>query len=224
MKRTIQSYLSFNRTERMGIIALMVILSLFIATKLVLHYHSSSPSSQQTTTKQNTAIAALSHQSAPGNAYRQSYEQNVAANTTGTKTAEHNKTEQVALNPFPFDPNTLDSAGFRKMGLPEKTTIILMHWRAKGKHFYRTEDLKPLYTLTPEQFEILEPYIRIAKISLNHADSATLVRLRGIGPKLAHKILEKRRVAPFVNVAELRDLQPIPGAVYTQLTEILTID
>ncbi len=110
------------------------------------------------------------------------------------------------------------------MGLPEKTTAILMHWRAKGKHFYVPEDLKPLYTLTAEQFATLKPYIRIPKISLNKADSMTLVRLRGIGPRLAHKILEKRKNEPFTSIIELRSLQRIPDTVYTQLTEILTID
>jgi competence protein ComEA len=223
MKRIIQSYLSFNRTERMGIVALIVILVAFIATKLVLNYSSATPS-QQTTTKQNTAIAALSQQSASETKYSQSAEPNVPANTIDIKTAEDNKTEQIKLTPFPFDPNTLDSAGFRKMGLSSKTTGILMNWRVKGKHFYRAEDLKPLYTLKPEQFGTLAPYIRISKISLNKADSATLVRLRGIGPKLAHRILEKRQQEPFTDIEELRSLQRIPDTVYTQLAEIITID
>ena len=42
---------------------------------------------------------------------------------------------------FIFDPNTLDSAGFRKLGLREKTTSNLMKWRAKGKRFYASPSL-----------------------------------------------------------------------------------
>ena len=224
MKRVLLSLLSFNRTERMGIIALIVLLTLFITTKFVLQHVGSPSPPQQNTTKYNTAIAALSQQSESKYRFDNDIKANGIGNTTLEKTAADNKTEQVVLKPFPFDPNTLDSAGFRKMGLPEKTTAILMHWRAKGKHFYHPDDLKPLHTLKPEQFGTLRPYIRIAKISLNHADSVTLVRLRGIGPKLAHKILEHRKTEPFTTLEELRELQRIPDTVYKQLTGILTID
>lgn len=224
MKRILLSLLSFNRTERMGIAALIFILALFIATRFVLQYATSGNDPKQNRTKYNTAIAALSHQYEAKNLLNTGINTNIARNTVSEKTAADNKTEQIKLTPFPFDPNTLDSAGFRKMGLPEKTTAILMHWRAKGKHFYHANELKKLYTLKPEQFGTLRPYIRIAKISLNHADSATLVALRGIGPKLAHKIIEKRRTEPFTQLEQIRALQRIPDTVYTQLTEILTID
>ncbi|RYE25407.1 MAG: helix-hairpin-helix domain-containing protein [Sphingobacteriales bacterium] len=227
MKRVFLSYLSFNRTERMGIAALIILLSAFLVTKMVAASNilsAKNNSSQQNRANYNGAIAALSQPSAAEHRFLKDFAANAAGYTTAGKTAEHNKTEQVILKPFPFDPNTLDSAGFRRMGLPAKTTAILLHWRASGKHFYHPDDMKTLYTLKPEQFGTLKPFIRIPKISLNHADSLALVRLRGIGPKLAHKILEKRATEPFTSLEQLRTLQRIPDTVYTQLTGILTID
>ncbi len=45
-----------------------------------------------------------------------------------------------------------------------------------------------------------------AQIDINTADSTTLVRLRGIGPVTAHKILEYRNHQHFTSFEELRKL------------------
>lgn len=136
--------------------------------------------------------------------------------------------ESSTAEAFNFDPNTLDSAGFRKLGLKEKTTSILLHWRAKGKRFYKKEDLKPLYTLSEEEYHRLAPYIVIgpvAKVSLNRADSQTLVGLKGIGPKLAHRILERRHTqGAFTSFSQLMELYQFPDSTFGELQQRLTLD
>lgn len=82
-----------------------------------------------------------------------------ATQTTPVKTYHTYQATAVHSHLFPFNPNTLDSAGFIRLGLREKTTAILLHWRAKGKVFRRKEELKKVYTLTPEDYQRLEPYI-----------------------------------------------------------------
>ena len=42
-------------------------------------------------------------------------------------------------------------------------------------------------------------------INLNTADSATLVRLKGIGPVTAHNIIKRRTARKFTNIDELRE-------------------
>ncbi len=79
---------------------------------------------------------------------------------------EHAKaasSDQTAGELFQFDPNTLDSVGFIRLGLKPKTTHNLLNWRRKGKHFYMPLDLKPLYNLDEKEYERLEPYISIAQ-------------------------------------------------------------
>lgn len=146
---------------------------------------------------------------------------------------------------FIFDPNTLDSEGFRRLGLTAKTTHLLLNWRRKGKHFYSKEDLKPLYTLTPETYARLEPYIAIrdagpspwqshfrnnyeplpATIDLNRTDSATLVRLNGIGPALAHRIVERRRaLGGFLRHEQLLEVFRFNDTTFNMLKEKLVID
>jgi len=146
---------------------------------------------------------------------------------------------------FRFDPNTLDSIGFIRLGLRAKTTHMLLNWRRKGKTFYRREDLKPLYTLKEEEYARLEPYIAITSviqerhyynyfpkqpplpdhIDLNTADSATIVRLNGIGPTLAHKIVEKRKaLGGFVKHEQLTEIYRFPDTTFQMLREKLVIN
>ncbi len=56
-----------------------------------------------------------------------------------------------------------------------------------------------------------------AGVNVNSADSSTLVRLSGIGPALAHRILEERRRRPFVTVDELVRVPGIGPATVEKL-------
>ncbi|XZF14011.1 helix-hairpin-helix domain-containing protein [Chitinophagaceae bacterium MMS25-I14] len=141
---------------------------------------------------------------------------------------------------FAFDPNTVDSTAMRQLGFAARTAHLLINWRLKGKHFYSKEDLRSLYTLTAEQYQTLEPYIQIAEssrpsytreyqpfqrvaipdiIDLNHTDSAMLERLNGIGPTLAHKIIERRKaLGGFNSITQLQEIYRFPDTVFRQLS------
>ena len=49
---------------------------------------------------------------------------------------------------FFFDPNTLDEAGFKKLGLPTKTIHTLINYRNKGGYFKTPEDIRKIYGLS----------------------------------------------------------------------------
>lgn len=62
------------------------------------------------------------------------------------------------------------------------------------------------------------------KININTADSATLVRLRGIGPVTAAKIVERRRKkGPYTNVNQLREVGVFNNADFVILKKHLTL-
>ncbi len=147
---------------------------------------------------------------------------------------------------FYFDPNRLDSQGFIRLGLSPKTTRYLLNWRNKGKKFYEKKDLKPLYSLSEEQYNRLAPFISIdtanlarkkwnspfppkepipEHINLNTTDSAMLVRLPGIGTVLAHKIIERRRVlGGFLKHEQLLEIYRFPDSTYQYFKEKLIIN
>ncbi len=227
MKNLFKAYNSYTRTERMGIIALLLLLVLLILVRFSMHFWVHPDFNTDEGQKMSAAWDAIQSDS---NADQASAPVQLPGVYADTVSKHGDGVELPAASLFPFDPNTLDSAGFIKLGLRAKTVSILLHWRAKGKKFYRKEDLQPLYTLSAEEYARLEPYIRISnaiskKIDLNKADSLQLITLRGIGAKLAHRILERRRaVGRFERVEQLQDIYPFPDSTIQQLKVQLYVE
>jgi competence protein ComEA len=130
------------------------------------------------------------------------------------------------LTPFQFNPNTLDSIGFKRLGLPDKLVSTILNFRNKGGKFYNKESLKRIYGLHNEEYKQLENYISIPNeysttyankaskevlhIELNTADTAQLVKLKGIGSKLAMNIVQKREaLGGFANLNQLTEVYGI---------------
>lgn len=153
--------MSFTRMERMGIVALSLLLAILIVVKATMHLWVTPPPNAATK-ELNEAWVRYQQEHTVEQPAKGTYVVNTDSNKTIT---HHSQPAQpktpVATKLFYFDPNTLDSLGFRKLGLREKTTAILLHWRAKGKIFYKAEDLKRVYTLKPEEYERIAPYVRI---------------------------------------------------------------
>lgn len=63
--------------------------------------------------------------------------------------------------PFPFDPNTADSATFVELGLRPRVAHAIIRYRAAGGTFRRPQDFARIYTLSDEDFRRLLPYIYI---------------------------------------------------------------
>ena len=63
----------------------------------------------------------------------------------------------------PFDPNEADSAQLRRIGLPGWMARNVVRYRQKGGVFRKPEDFRRIYGMTDERFEMLRPYIRIAR-------------------------------------------------------------
>lgn len=84
-------------------------------------------------------------------------------------THDVNRNEKETKEPHPvlhlefFDPNTVDSMKAIYIGIPEKQVKNLLRYRAKGGYFKNNESFSKLYGLSPELFNVLSPYIRIAK-------------------------------------------------------------
>ena len=179
MKRIWQAYISFNRTERMGVLALLIMLTILIGIKATMHLWVPSPTGSAAEQQYAVAWEAFKSKYSARNAesYPPYSKDTIVKTKTVTEKAdksvkEHMKIEEPQVKLFPFDPNTIDSAGLRRLGLREKTAAILLHWRAKGKVFYHKEELKKVYTLTEEDYNRLEPYIIIKNDKKRSAEDA----------------------------------------------------
>lgn len=224
----LKSYFSSSTLERRGIVALLVLLFVLVLAYMNLPYLINAPKPQT-----DPALTA---------AFRDYIAQQPTRNNYGLLD-RFDTTNLANAALFPFDPNTLDSTGFLRLGLRPKTVRMLLNWRRKGKIFYKKEDLKPLYTLKQKEYETLEPYINITsvsrhsryapfqqaplpdKIDLNTTDSATIVRLNGIGPTLAHKIIKQRNaLGGFVKHEQLAEIYRFPDTTFGMLRQRLVID
>jgi DNA uptake protein ComE-like DNA-binding protein len=118
------------------------------------------------------------------------------------------------ITPFIFNPNLLPSEQWSRLGLKDWQIKIIKNYEAKGGKFYKKEDFKKMFCISPSEYEILEPYIsipeqkneyaerntevKVAKprimVELNTADSLALLTLYGIGPSFAKRIIKYRNL------------------------------
>lgn len=155
---------------------------------------------------------------------------------------QRNRYRANNIKPFPFDPNTTDSATFVKLGLPYWIAGRIIHYRRAGGFFKQPSDLRKIYGLSERDFKILLPYISIAprtqakisakasdslhtsaihqgfhdmkfrqqiRLDLNRTDSATLLKIPGIGNYFAHRIVHYGKL--LGGYADIKQLLEIKG-------------
>lgn len=223
-----KSLLQASRLERAGMLAFAVIIVLLIVIRYWIQQTAKPPLLTREQRQLQLAVQDFLNRQPKQTEFAMSQPANPA---TGTL--------------FPFDPNTLDSGGFIKLGLRPFTVQKLLNWRRKGKVFYDKISFSKVWTLTPEEYNRLAPYIVIqvakpdhqqqyenrfrqeplpAVIDLNTTDSATLVRLNGIGPTLAGKIVGRRRaLGGFLRHEQLLEVYRFPDSTFSMLREKLAI-
>ncbi|TAE36829.1 MAG: helix-hairpin-helix domain-containing protein [Runella slithyformis] len=126
------------------------------------------------------------------------------------------------LSLFYFDPNTASGEQLQELGIPRFLAERIVKYRAKGGKFRKKEDLQKIYDFRPDLYERLAPYISIADVAptsfetktsekpafadtkpayvkpalqpfdINTADTSQLIQLKGIGSKLAARIVKFR--------------------------------
>ena len=126
---------------------------------------------------------------------------------------------------FAFDPNTVSVADLQRLGLSERQAQSIENYREKGGRFRSKADFQKMYVVSDTLFARLEPYIEIAKLELNGADSTALVSLRGIGPWYARKILDYRdRLGGFVAPEQLLEIEGIDAERFAGFADGITVD
>ena len=144
--------------------------------------------------------------------------------------------------PFSFDPNTASYDTLIKLGLASKEAHTLINYRNKGGKFRRPEDIKKVYGIEEGKAEKLIPYVEVATdtsekvriksfqkqkplIDINSCDSATLVRLPGIGPVLSVRIIKYRHLlGGFARIDQLKEVYGLPEETYNLIKGSLFVD
>lgn len=126
---------------------------------------------------------------------------------------------------FPFDPNTVTLEELVRLGLSERQAESVDNYRKKGGRFREKQDFAKMYVVSDTLFRRLEPFIEIAKVELNGADSAALVSLSGIGPYFAGRIISyRRRAGGFWSVEQLLEIDRFDREKLEHLRPQVVID
>ncbi|MGQ9620454.1 MAG: ComEA family DNA-binding protein, partial [Bacteroidales bacterium] len=158
-----------------------------------------------------------------------------------------NRQHDTNTNPFsnlagkvtPFDPNTADYESLISAGLNQRQAKNIINYRKAGGLFRKPEDLFRLYTIDSATAKMLIPYIYIAKdsvllkevqskmpaIDLNLSDSADFVKLPGIGPVYASRIVKYRKLlGGFFTSSQLKEVYGISDSLYFLLFDRIKVD
>lgn len=152
---------------------------------------------------------------------------------------------------FNFNPNTLDEAGWLKLGVREKTIATIKNYLSKGGKFYKPEDIKKIWGMDETLAEKLIPYIQIEKkeytannrteeynnpvyekktytpasVDINIADTTALIALPGIGSKLAQRIITFRdKLGGFYKLEQVGETFGLPDSTFQKIRTRLSIN
>lgn len=142
--------------------------------------------------------------------------------------------EETPIETFAFDPNTADSTTLLRLGLSPWQVRSIYRYRAKHGRYHKPEDFMHVPNLTNEQWERLQPYIRIAT-EFQYVESAVSVeeeRRLGLEAMKAMEAEEMQDSFPRqpkilpgqtidINLADTSQLKMIPGIASKRAARIV---
>lgn len=239
-RTVVTDYFTFTRRERIGVLVLLALISFtFLLPRLLNKNTAARP--VHTDTAWMAELRKLEASDSIDVPQKRRYKRDPSAYTFERPTG---KTTPATL--FPFDPNTLNDEGWRKLGVSDKTILTIRKYLAKGGRFHKPEDLKKVYGLRPDHVARMLPFVTIAEreqppypaaksqsspartraspVDVNTADTAALIALPGIGSKLAQRIVTFRdKLGGFYSVDQVGEVYGLADSVFQKIRRYLTI-
>ncbi|WP_431292384.1 ComEA family DNA-binding protein [Pedobacter sp. P26] len=104
------------------------------------------------------------------------------ANTIRDRIEDSSPRKTVKL--FKFNPNSLDAEGWQTLGLSAKQAQSIINYTTKGGKFYKAEDLQKMYTISPEMYKKILPYVNIPDQPINASRNYVSFEKRNMLKKL----------------------------------------
>lgn len=146
------------------------------------------------------------------------------------------------LNPFPFDPNLIDSTEMERLGLKDGQIRNIINYISKGGKFKVKSDFGKLYSISEDDFSVLEKYILLPSVEastsiqiseektpiivdLNAADTIELKQLKGIGTVFARRIVSYReKLGGYFDKSQLLEVFGMDTARLAQISPYIEVD
>ncbi len=146
-------------------------------------------------------------------------------------------TEMVSLHYF--DPNTADIEELTELGFSKYQVNNLIGYRTNGGKFNKASDLLKIYGVDSAFYLNIADYIQINEtieiaeisvsdtlmIELNSADSLTLVKLNGVGPSYAKRIIRYRNLlGGYCSNEQIGEIYNFPEETFLKIQNNIYVD
>ena len=186
-----KDYFSFSKKERKAAVAIVLIVGAVTFAAIVLQ---AKDDDKYITTKfdkeLDDSVAMLEQK------------KNVAPDSA--KTFLKNEINENDL--FTFDPNTLNEAGWKRLGLNDRGIHTIINYRNKGGRFYKPEDIQKIYGLDKTIAAQLIPYVDIAVNHNAHENNSDQQK-----DNAAPNHYQKQYKAIDINTATEEEWKSLPG-------------
>ena len=222
-----KDYLSFSTRERNGAYALIFILVLQIIFNYYLNFSEIGSRSDEKDVPADSALAWMkfhaphSHEDVPAESE-----------------SKNNDRNSKPIRYFKFDPNLCSESDFERLGLSKKQAEMIRNYCSKGGTFKKKADFKKMYCIKESEYLKLAPWITLPDtinytklfnnrlvekkmfvLDLSVADSMELLKLRGIGPVFAKRILKYReRLGGFSSIIQLKEIWGMSDSLYHSIS------
>jgi len=237
MRKWLNNYFEFSRKEFNGLMVLLILLAGVFVFPMI--YRALRPQELPTAEEQLTVLKfAMANQPE---------EHKKPEPRTFSAKGYPEKRKSVL---FYFDPNTIDIYDWQKLGLSEKQAQTILNYRLKGGVFRKKADLQKMYTINPQLYRVLEPYVQIEgtehqgepkteisprmqissaeklkRIELNGADTLELDQIKGIGKVFARRIVAYReRIGGFHKKEQLMEVFGIDSLKYNEVKTQVSVN
>lgn len=230
MKNWLINTFGFSKREYNGLLYLVIIIIIVTLIPYIYQYYlsTSSPSTEDKLALENLVLVDRSNKNRSGD----------------TRNEIENSVTKSTVHYFQFNPNTITEREWQQFGLSYKQAMSIVNYVKKGGKFYKAEDLKKMYTISPEKYKALLPYISIPKaeqldakpaftyakkeaviVAINAADTLDLNNIKGVGPAFARRIVKYReRLGGFYSKEQLFEIFGVDTAKYNEIKDQIRVD
>ncbi len=219
IKTVWQDYLTLTIRERRGLIVLMFILFLQIVVLCIINtrkldFPFPDPKTLEELSSQNLIVAPV-------------------------LSPPPSSTISIARK---FNPNFLSSDEWVKLGLSPRQASSVLKYLSKGGKFRVKSDVKKIYGINPDLYRTIVPLIDLpdtikhtdnffafskskeSLLNINSADTVQLEKLRGIGWKLAARIVKYRQlIGGFNDVTQLKEVWGLNDTLYNLFVQQIVV-
>jgi len=222
------NHILYNRSQRTGIVILIVLLVAFISfrysTLIFINSVAFKPDSMLIAQTDSMELVI----------------QKMSDYVPYFKKAEPNEKKWLLKH---FNPNTVDSIDLVKMGFSSKIISNIINYRKSGGKFKSKPDVKKMYSIDESDYIKIVSYIDLPDslnfvkgdnfihykkpllVGLNLSGSSELTSLSGIGDVLSKRIIKYRDLlGGFYSVEQLKEVFGIDSILYKKIESVFFVD